>query len=168
MERIWAPWRVQYINAEKQEGCIFCDKPKQDKDDENYILKRGRLGLIMLNAYPYNNGHLMVAPYRHVADISDLADEELLSVMHLVSLGKKVLSRAFSPDGFNIGINMGRVAGAGIEDHIHIHIVPRWNGDTNFMPVLADIKVMPQALSHTFSQLCDALAALEKEEKLDD
>lgn len=160
MERIWAPWRVQYIMAEKQEGCIFCDKPQQDNDNENYILYRGDHALIMLNAYPYNNGHLMVAPYSHTADISDLADEELLCVMRLVSLGKQALVKAFAPDGFNIGINMGRTAGAGIEDHIHIHIVPRWNGDTNFMPVIADTKVMPQALSHTFAQISEALAGL--------
>ncbi|MEN6521916.1 MAG: HIT domain-containing protein [Armatimonadota bacterium] len=160
MERIWAPWRVQYIMAEKEDGCIFCDKPKQNKDKENYILHRGEHALIMLNAYPYNNGHLMVAPYRHVADISDLTDDELLSIMHLVSLGKQALAKTFSPDGYNIGINMGKTAGAGIADHIHVHIVPRWNGDTNFMPVIADTKVMPQALSHTFDQISEAISKL--------
>ncbi|MEN6372677.1 MAG: HIT domain-containing protein [Armatimonadota bacterium] len=160
MERIWAPWRVQYISAEKEDGCIFCDKPKQEKDKENYILHRGDQALLMLNAYPYNNGHLMVAPYRHVADISDLTDDELLSIMHLVSLGKQALAKAFSPDGYNIGINMGKTAGAGIADHIHVHIVPRWNGDTNFMPVIADTKVMPQALSNTFDQISEAISKL--------
>ncbi len=165
MERLWAPWRVQYITAEKVEGCIFCDKPKQDADAENFILKRGDLGFVMLNAFPYNNGHLMVAPYRHTADISTLSDEEILSVMHLMALAKDVLSEAFSPDGFNIGINLGKVAGAGIADHVHVHIVPRWNGDTNYMPVTADTKVMPQALSETYEQLAEALRQVEERKK---
>jgi ATP adenylyltransferase len=157
MERIWAPWRVQYITANKQEGCIFCDKPGQDLDEQNMILSKGEHAFIMMNAFPYNNGHLMVAPYRHVADVSELTDTEMLCLMRLVALGKEVLTKAFKPDGFNIGINMGRVAGAGIADHIHIHIVPRWNGDTNFMPVIADTKVMPQALTETYKQLMEAL-----------
>lgn len=168
MERLWAPWRVQYITAEQEEGCIFCKKPTQDNDRENLILKKDDLSFIILNAFPYNNGHLLIAPYRHVADISDLTNDEILNVMHLVSLGKKVLSMAFAPDGFNIGINLGRTAGAGIEDHVHIHIVPRWNGDTNFMPVLADTKVMPQALDDTYIQLLEALRRCETGGNTDD
>lgn len=161
MERLWAPWRVQYINSEQEEGCIFCTKPHQDADTENLILIKGKLAFIMLNAFPYNNGHLMVIPYRHVADLSDLQDDELLALMHYVNLGKAALTKAFGPDGFNIGINLGRTAGAGIADHVHIHIVPRWNGDTNFMPVIADTKVMPQALSDTYELLRNAISDID-------
>lgn len=161
MEHLWAPWRMEYVTGDDKPGCIFCNKPDEDRDQDNMILKRGKLGFIMLNLYPYNNGHLMVAPYRHVGDFSLLNDEELLDVMRLVQLGKEVLSQAFRPDGFNIGINLGRVAGAGIEDHVHVHIVPRWNGDTNFMPVIADIKVMPQALAKTYLALAEALRSCE-------
>jgi ATP adenylyltransferase len=156
MDRIWAPWRIQYVTAACPEGCIFCDKPADGRDDENMILHRSKLAFLMINAFPYNNGHLMVAPFRHLGDISGLMDEELLEMMKLVQYGKELLSKAFSPDGFNIGINMGKVAGAGIADHIHIHIVPRWNGDTNFMPVIADVKVMPQALESTYKALKEA------------
>jgi len=157
MERLWAPWRVDYISAGQEEGCIFCKKPAADRDAENLILKRGKLGFVMLNAFPYNNGHLMVAPYRHVGGICDLTDAEMLAMMKLVRLGVEVLSAAMDPDGFNIGINLGKVAGAGIADHIHVHVVPRWHGDTNFMPVVADTKVMPQALQATYEQLRKAL-----------
>ena len=168
MERLWAPWRVDYITADQGKGCIFCTKPAQNRDEENLILKRGDLAFIMLNAFPYNNGHLMVAPYRHVGDISDLTDEEMLDLMRLVRFGKEVLSSAIHPDGFNIGINLGRVAGAGIADHIHVHVVPRWNGDTNFMPVIADTKVMPQALRATYAQLQEALDHLNERCRKDD
>jgi ATP adenylyltransferase len=157
MERLWAPWRMEYVTGDDKPGCIFCYKPEEDRDRENMILKRGKLGFIMLNLYPYNNGHLMIAPYRHVGDLSDLTDDEMLDMMRLVKLGKETLTEAFGPDGFNIGINLGHVAGAGIADHVHIHIVPRWNGDTNFMPVIADIKVMPQALGKTYQVLLEAL-----------
>lgn len=162
MERLWAPWRMEYVTAEQEQGCIFCNKPKEARDEENLILKKGSLGFIMMNAFPYNNGHLLIAPYRHVGDISLLNDDEMLGVMRLVTLGKEMLSKAFSPDGFNIGINLGKVAGAGIEDHVHVHIVPRWNGDTNFMPVIADTKVMPQALRVTYAKLMEALAQCEE------
>lgn len=161
MERLWAPWRMAYVTAEHGEGCIFCDKPAEDRDEKNMIVKRGKLGFIMMNAFPYNNGHLMVAPYRHAADMSDLSDEEALEMMKLVTDGKELLVKAFSPDGFNIGINLGRAAGAGIEDHIHVHVVPRWNGDTNFMPVISDTKVMPQALASTYARLMEALKCLQ-------
>lgn len=161
IERLWAPWRMEYVTGDEEPGCIFCNKPEEDRDQENMILKRGKLGFIMLNAYPYNNGHLMVAPYRHIGDFSDLTDDEMLDIMKLVKLGKEVLSEACGPDGFNIGVNLGRVAGAGIADHIHVHIVPRWNGDTNFMPVIADTKVMPQALDRTYQTLKDALVKID-------
>ncbi len=162
MERIWAPWRVQYITAGNPGGCIFCDKPNSDAEEGEFILYKGDKAFILLNAYPYNNGHLMVAPYRHTADISSLSDEEMLSVMKLIALSKDVLAEAFSPDGYNVGINLGQTAGAGIADHLHVHIVPRWNGDTNFMPVIGDTKVMPQALADTYQQLRAALSRIEE------
>ena len=148
---------MDYIVEKKKKGCIFCKKPKEGKDKENLILYQGDYAFIIMNKFPYNNGHLMVAPYRHVGGICDLTDAEMLAMMKLVRLGVEVLSAAMDPDGFNIGINLGKVAGAGIADHIHVHVVPRWHGDTNFMPVVADTKVMPQALQATYEQLRKAL-----------
>ena len=156
MKQIWAPWRIQYIKiaqAGKQKGCILCDKPKQDNDASNYILYRGEKNYIILNSYPYNPGHIMIAPYRHVANLEDLTDEERNEHLKMVSFGVKVLKKVLSPNGFNIGMNLGRIAGAGIDDHIHTHIVPRWQGDTNFMPVVTDVRVMPEALAATYEKL---------------
>lgn len=138
-------------------SCVFCVKAGEDRDDENLILKRGELAFIMLNAFPYNNGHLMVAPYRHIGDIAELTHDELCDIMRLTQDCCAILKRAFSPDGFNVGMNLGKVAGAGIADHIHMHIVPRWNGDTNFMPVIADVKVLPDALKTTYDKLMQAI-----------
>ena len=153
MERIWAPWRIQYIQMEKPEGCILCEKPKENKDVPNYILYRGDKNFVILNSYPYNPGHLMVAPYRHVASLEELTEEERQEHFEIVSRSVKVLRQVFKPGGFNIGINLGKAAGAGIEDHFHTHIVPRWQGDTNFMPVLADVRVLPEALADTYQKL---------------
>lgn len=153
MKHIWAPWRIQYIQSEKPAGCILCDKPKENKDAENYILYRGEHNFIMLNSYPYNPGHLMIAPYRHIATLEDLTAAERNEHFELVSRGIAVLKEAFKPGGFNFGANLGKVAGAGIDDHFHSHIVPRWQGDTNFVPVLADIRIMPQALADTYKVL---------------
>ena len=153
MERIWAPWRIQYIQMEKPEGCILCEKPGQNNDVQNYILHRGDKNFIILNSYPYNPGHLMVAPYRHVASLEKLTDEERQEHFEIVSRSVRVLKQVFNPGGFNIGINLGKAAGAGIEDHFHTHIVPRWQGDTNFMPVLSDVKVLPEALADTYQKL---------------
>ncbi len=153
MEQIWAPWRIEYIEMEKPEGCIFCDKPKEGHDGLNYILHRGKKNFVMLNLYPYNPGHLLVAPYRHIASLEELTDEELLEHFQIVRRSVGVLKGVFNPGGFNIGINLGRVAGSGIDDHIHSHIVPRWQGDTNFMPALASTKIMPQALGETYKKL---------------
>jgi ATP adenylyltransferase len=153
MEQIWAPWRIKYIQMEKPEGCILCQKPVENKDVENYVLYRGQKNFVILNSYPYNPGHLMVAPYRHVASLEELTKEELHEHFEMVSLSVRVLRRVFKPGGFNIGINAGRVAGAGIDDHIHTHIVPRWPGDTNFMPVVADVRVVPEALAETYEKL---------------
>jgi len=153
MEQIWAPWRIQYIMMEKPEGCILCEKPGENNDAVNYILYRGDKNYIILNSYPYNPGHLMVAPYRHVAGMEELTDEERNEHFVIVSQGIKILRQAFNPGGFNLGANMGKIAGAGIDDHFHTHIVPRWQGDTNYMPVLSDIRVMPEALAETYQKL---------------
>jgi ATP adenylyltransferase len=153
MEPIWAPWRIEYIRMEKPKGCILCDKPKENNDGPNYILYRGERNFVMMNNYPYNPGHLMVAPYRHVAVLDELSSEELYEHFDIVRRSLKVLRRVFNPGGFNLGINMGNVAGAGIEDHVHTHIVPRWQGDTNFMPVISATRVIPEALAEIYEQL---------------
>lgn len=158
MKKIWAPWRIEYIRSEKAKGCIFCQKPKEDRDAQNYILFRGNLNFTMLNLYPYNPGHLMVASFRHAATLEELTNEELFEHFDLVRKGVKALKEAYKPDGFNIGINLGRVAGAGVEDHVHTHIVPRWNGDTNFTTVISDTRVIPEALASTYAQLAKKMA----------
>ena len=155
MEYIWAPWRVEYIRMERPEECILCEKPKQDNDAPNYILYRGDKNFVIMNSYPYTIGHLMISPYRHVAKLEELTDEELHEHFQIVSRSIKLLRQVFNPDGFNIGINTGKVAGAGIDDHIHTHIVPRWQGDTNFMPVISNTKVIPEALAETYKMLKD-------------
>ena len=139
--------------ASKSKGCIFCEKPAQNKDEENLIVWRGERCFVILNRFPYNNGHFMVAPYRHVARMDELTGEETLELWRLVSVGISVIEGTMNPDGFNVGINLGRAAGAGVEDHIHVHVVPRWEGDTNFMPVLADTKVIPEHLAATWRRL---------------
>ena len=153
MEEIWAPWRIEYVRMEKPEGCILCEKPREKNDTLNYILYRGDKNFVIMNSYPYNPGHLMVAPYRHVANLEELIDEELGEHFQIVSRGIKLLRKEFKPSGFNIGINMGRVAGAGIDGHVHTHIVPRWQGDANFMPVIAETRVVPEALAETYKKL---------------
>lgn len=154
MKNLWAPWRVEYIKkAGKEEGCILCQKPTQDDDAANYILYRGKKNFIMLNAYPYNSGHLMIAPYRHMADLEELTIDELHEHFEMVSRSVAVLKQVFQPAGFNIGMNLGRVAGAGVDKHLHSHIVPRWAGDTNFMPVIGDTRVINEALAETYKAL---------------
>ena len=153
MEQIWAPWRIQYIQMEKPEGCILCVKPGENKDAQNYILYRGDKNFVILNSYPYNPGHLLVAPYRHVASLEGLTEEERSEHFEIVSRVIRVLKQVFNPGGFNMGANMGKVAGTGIDDHFHTHVVPRWQGDTNFMPVLSDVRVVPEALADTYKKL---------------
>ena len=153
MKHIWAPWRIRYILADKPKGCILCDKPAEEKDKENYILYRGVKNFIMLNSFPYNPGHLLVAPYRHTGNLEELTAAERNEHYELVSRSIKILKEVINPAGFNIGANLGKVAGAGIDDHFHSHIVPRWNGDNNFIPVLADVRVVPQALADTYDAL---------------
>jgi len=153
VKRLWAPWRMEYILQPKQEGCIFCDKPKQKKDRENLILFRGEKNFVIMNYYPYNNGHLMIVPYRHISDLSDLTEQEQHEMMALVIKADSILRKALKAQGSNIGMNLGSVAGAGIDDHLHFHIVPRWNGDTNYMPVIGHTKVLSQGLYETWDTL---------------
>ena len=153
MEHLWAPWRIEYIQRAPESDCILCQKPRENNDEANFVLYRGRHNFIILNAFPYNPGHLMVAPYRHIADLQDLGDEEAKELFDVIKTGLELLKKAMKPMGFNIGLNLGRIAGAGIAEHIHIHIVPRWQGDTNFMPVLSDTRVLSEALNSTYEKL---------------
>ncbi len=162
MKHLWAPWRMAYIVGEREDGCIFCiegNEPSHDR--ERLILFRGKTAFVIMNRFPYTNGHLMVVPYRHTCEIDDLSEEEVLELWKLVSTSQRILKQVIYPQGFNIGLNLGQIAGAGVEDHLHVHLVPRWGGDTNFMPVMADIRVVPQYLEETFDLLADEFAALE-------
>jgi ATP adenylyltransferase len=161
MERLWAPWRLQYVAKDKSEGgCIFCEKPLAGDDRAALIVRRGALAYVMLNTYPYNNGHIMVAPFAHVANLEDLAPETLHEMMDLAQQSTRALKASFSPDGINLGFNLGAAAGAGIKDHLHLHLVPRWQGDTNFMPVIGDVRVIPESLEQTFDKLTEAFGLL--------
>jgi len=154
--RIWAPWRLAYVkDASKdiEEQCIFCAKPAQDDDEANLIVHRGERCFVILNLFPYTNGHLMVAPYEHIGRIQDLPAETTAEMMSLAQRAMSRLEEVYDPQGYNVGFNQGRVAGAGVEHHIHLHVVPRWGGDTNFMPVIADTKVMPQTLEQSYAAL---------------
>ena len=147
---------MEYIQtADEQDGCLFCTAPEGD-DEQSLIVKRGTHGFVMLNKFPYASGHLMVAPFRHVGDFSELEDEEALEIHRLAGQGMGALAETFAPQGYNLGWNLGRIAGAGIVDHVHLHVVPRWAGDTNFMPVLADVKVLPEHLAVTRRKLAAA------------
>jgi ATP adenylyltransferase len=160
LSRLHAPWRIKYIAMPKTDECIFCTKPRERKDEDNYIVHRGPKCFIILNMFPYNTGHVMIAPYRHISSLEDLTDDESLDLMRLTSLALKILRKAYAPDGFNIGVNIGGAAGAGIADHVHLHVVPRWIGDTNFMVVISNTKVIPEMLKSTFEKLKKALFEL--------
>ena len=154
--QLWAPWRLEYIeSADEQEGCLFCIAQAGD-DEQGLVVHRGRRTFVMLNRFPYSTGHLMVAPYRHLGDFGELEDEEALEIHRLASQGMGALAQTFAPHGYNAGWNLGRIAGAGVVDHVHLHVVPRWAGDTNFMPVLADVKVIPEHLLETREKLAGA------------
>jgi len=144
MDRLWAPWRIKYITAKKIRGCIFCAALKSKRPPG--IIFRSRHSFCILNAFPYNNGHVMIAPTRHVRELSQLRDNELLDLFKSINTAKEVIDRALKPEGYNIGINLSRHAGAGITGHFHVHIVPRWRGDTNFMPVVYNTKIISQSL----------------------
>jgi ATP adenylyltransferase len=149
---LWAPWRMEYIREEKEEGCIFCTKPMEQNDERNLILVRTARSFVMMNRYPYNNGHLMVVPTRHSTDLQDLNALEFQDLFELMRTCVRVLKIAIAPHGFNIGFNLGTAGGAG-EAHLHLHIVPRWTGDTNFMPVIAETRIIPEYLRDTFRKL---------------
>lgn len=159
MDKLWSPWRSQYIQSFKDDAkedsdeSLFTRILNSNKDKENYILHRGKTCFIIMNLYPYNSGHLMIVPYKEAADIKELDNETRLEMFSFMELGIEALNEVMKPHGFNLGANLGRVAGAGVENHIHFHIVPRWNGDTNFMPVLNEVKVISEAMSETYEKL---------------
>jgi len=157
MKQLWAPWRLEYIEAADEDtGCVFCRAAAADDDEAALIVHRGEHAFVLLNKFPYVSGHLMVAPYRHLGDFAELTDEEALEVHRFGERGMAALAESYAPQGYNVGWNLGRIAGAGIVDHVHLHVVPRWAGDTNFMPVLADVKVLPEHLLETRRRLTDA------------
>lgn len=162
MEHLFTPWRIEYIRSAKKDGCIFCDM-LEDDDRSSFILHRGQHAFLVLNRYPYNNGHFMSVPYRHVDTLELLTPDEMADMMGLLTLGLRALRPVMKPDGFNIGANIGAVAGAGVKDHVHMHAVPRWTGDTNFMPLFGETRVIPQSLEETYDEFLLALARVRGE-----
>ena len=157
MENLWSPWRMKYVtDNEKPDECIFCSYPKMEDSVENLIVHRGSSAFVILNRYPYTSGHAMVVPYQHVASIEELSLEERAEVMEMVNETLVVLRRVYQPEGFNVGINMGSAAGAGIAEHVHVHIVPRWGGDTNFMSTTSETRVIPEDLRVTYERISAA------------
>jgi len=164
MDKLYSPWRSKYIESfkpgnEKEEGCLFCRIASENKDKENLLIHRSKSSYIIMNLFPYNSGHLMIVPYKHASTLGELNDEENLDCMNMLNLATKLLNETIYPHGFNIGVNIGRVSGAGIENHVHFHIVPRWDGDTNFMPVLNDVKIVSEAMEDTYKKLKKAVEA---------
>ena len=156
MKQLWAPWRLEYVaGADEDDGCVFC-RAAEAEDRTGLVVHRGERAFCMLNKYPYASGHVMVAPFRHVAEFGELEADEALEIHRLAAAGMGALAETFGPQGYNVGWNLGRIAGAGVVDHVHLHVVPRWAGDTNFMPVLADVKVLPEHLDETRAKLADA------------
>jgi ATP adenylyltransferase len=161
MKIISAGWRMEYIEKEDGGDCIFCERVEGGRDEENLIVRRGKTVFVLMNRYPYTTGHLMVAPYRHVGSMSDLTGEEACEIMDLLAWSERVLRQALNPDGFNVGMNIGRCAGAGYPGHVHVHVVPRWEGDTNFMPVLTESKILPETLADTYRKIVSRKADVE-------
>jgi len=157
MKQLWAPWRMEYIlnEIDQYDSCIFCDFPEENDDEKYNIMYRAEKCYVILNKYPYNNGHTMVVPYQHTGDILELDDETLLNAQQAISKTVQVMRNIMNPHAFNIGMNVGRCGGAGIDEHLHYHIVPRWNGDTNFMPVIGGTKVVSESLKATWEKLSD-------------
>lgn len=160
MKRLWAPWRLQYVIGPRTEGCIFCAAAAGGDDAQSLVVHRGAHAFVIMNLFPYNSGHVMVVPYRHLARLSELTDAEGLELTRLVDLSIRAQEAALQPEGTNVGMNLGRGAGAGIDDHLHVHVVPRWVGDTNFMPVLGDLKVIPEHLEATYRRLKESFATI--------
>jgi ATP adenylyltransferase len=157
MDRLWSPWRYHYVSTVSPGGeCIFCAKAREDRDEENLILHRGRLNYALLNLFPYTTGHLMITPYRHVAQLEDLTEDEAAELMQLTRLAVRCLRQVYRPQGFNLGMNLGECAGAGIAGHLHMHVLPRWTGDANFMTTIAETRVMPEDLRETWRKLAAA------------
>lgn len=162
MQRLWTPWRMEYILSDKSSGCIFCAALAQNDDRETYILHRGTRAFVMLNKYPYNNGHLMVVPYEHSADLDALGPETQADLMRLIGRSLRWLKAASGPEGFNVGMNLGKAAGAGVVEHLHFHVVPRWAGDTNYMTITGQTRVIVEMLDESWSRL---RAVIEREER---
>jgi ATP adenylyltransferase len=163
METLWAPWRMKYIKEEAREkgpGCLFCPRIAANQDSANLIVYREPLTVVFMNKYPYNSGHILVMPKRHVGAMDDLDPKELFELFDLVRKSLRAMDQVMKPHGYNIGINLGDVAGAGVPEHLHVHIVPRWNGDTNFMPVIGDVKVIPEHILETRDKLALAFASV--------
>lgn len=157
MKHIWSPWRMKYISShDTPKGCIFCNAVKQKDDIENLVVARGEHAFVILNRYPYTSGHVMVVPYSHVGTLAELDKDILTNMMVLIQQCISTIDKVYKPEGFNIGANLGNVAGAGITDHVHFHVVPRWNGDTNFMTAVAESRVLPESLADTLKRLKDA------------
>ncbi len=161
--RLYSPWRLRYVLSKKSEECIFCIKPKAENDEKHLILHRSKHSFVIMNTFPYNNGHLMVVPNRHLAVLSALNKQELSDLFELVQLTEKILNIVYSPDGINIGINLGRAAGAGIDQHLHVHLVPRWNGDVNFLSSLSGTRVIPESFERAYRRLKEEFDKAEEE-----
>lgn len=164
MERLWAPWRLEYIQGPEDDCCIFCLDDTPAEDQARLVVARGTYCYVIMNRYPYSNGHLMISPYRHLSDPSGLCDLEILEIHQMMIHSQLVLRKVCAAQGFNVGWNFGSAAGAGIADHIHMHIVPRWAGDSNFMPILADIRVIPQHIEKTYVLLTRAFLEIESDD----
>jgi len=163
MKRIWATWRMKYILGEKPDDCVFCEALNAGDDPARYVVHRSAHSALILNTFPYINGHMMVVPYRHTGDLLDLEPETVGDMMRQTQTGLRLLRGAMNPHGFNVGMNLGQAAGAGIQDHVHIHIVPRWENDTNFMPILGEVRVIPESLDDTYRKLLAELHRLGPE-----
>lgn len=153
MDTLWASWRLNYVSGKKNDNCIFCDFPKEGNDAANHILYQGKYSYVIMNAFPYSNGHLMVIPFRHISDFCLLTSDEVCEIMELAKKSVEALKLTYNPHGFNIGWNIGEAGGAGIAAHLHMHIVPRWSGDTNFMPVIGDVKVIPEDMESSYKKI---------------
>ena len=163
MKQLWSPWRLDYILGPKPDVCVFCLPTHTDEDEERLVLYRGKWNFVVMNKYPYNNGHLMVTPYRHIMNLCDLPIEEAAELMRLLQSCTSILQQCFSPQGVNIGLNLGEAAGAGIREHMHFHLVPRWNGDSSFMAIMDEVRVIPEHLRATYATLKPFFAGLGPE-----
>ena len=153
MEVLWAPWRMEYILGDKERGCVFCSRLKQDDDRRNLVLHRSKRAFVIMNRYPYNNGHVMVVPNRHISNLEEQSEEEALDMARLLNRSIEIIKAKMNAEGLNLGMNLGRVGGAGIEEHIHYHLVPRWLGDSSFMAAVGETRVIPQHLMETYDLL---------------